>query len=83
MRKTFQGLEISTTLKIHALIEHLEHCLYFLDNDGLGLWSEQCGEAIHREFLKQWKKYAVNSIDHEFYGERLKRAVVEFSSAHL
>lgn len=76
--------EVSETLKIHVLRCHVMDCLEFLGhNFGLGYWSEQSVESIHREFLLTWKNYQVNDIDSESYPGQLFRAVVEFSSLNL
>lgn len=85
LQKVIEGLdiEISKTLKIHVLVEHLKHCLHFLGKNGLGLWSEQAGESIHREFLKFWERYKINLLEDSTYPTRLRRAVVEFSSRHI
>ena len=64
-------------------LEHIQHVLQFLGDAGLGIWSEQDGESIYREFLKFWNKYKISNIEDPGYGEKLKRAVVEFSSMHL
>ncbi len=72
------------TLKIHILIEHLEQCLNFLDEEsGLGYWSEQSGESIHHEFSIYWQRYKINEMNDESYPKRLKKAVIECSSLHL
>ena len=83
-RKGLLAINVSETLKIHVLLEHLEQCLNFLgENEGLGLWSEQAGEAIHREFLIFWNRRKVKSMENPFYIIRLKKAVVQFSSDHI
>lgn len=79
----YEPTKCSTTLKIHVISQHLKDCLRFLDGDGLGIWSEQAGESIHREFLVHWNKYKVNSINHPSYSSNLKKAVVSFSSMHV
>ena len=63
LKKAFAITGVSTTLKIHVILTHLNHCLLFFDQNGLGLWSEQVGESIHREFLIYWRRYEINSID--------------------
>ena len=37
----FEATEVSETLKIHVLFEHLQQCLECLNHDGLEVWSEQ------------------------------------------
>lgn len=83
LKKTFKAIDVSETLKIHVALHHLQHCLHFLGNDGLGLWSEQAGESIHREFLKYWGRYKINNIEDKNYKAQLKKAVIEFSSTHI
>lgn len=84
LRKCFDATNVTETLKIHVLLEHLEECLHFLDgHDGLGIWSEQSGESIHRIFLNFWGKRKINMMNNEHYSTNLKKAVVEFSSLHL
>lgn len=84
LNKCFKATGVSETLKIHIILHHLSHCLYFLKNDdGLGLWSEQAGESILKEFLIFWERFKINIIEDENYGNQLKRAVVEFSSQHI
>lgn len=83
LKKTFKSTSVSMTLKIHVLTEHLINCIHFLDKNGLGLWSEQAGESVHREFLSNWSRYKINSIDDPSYSRRLKQAVVEFSSERI
>lgn len=84
LKHAFLSTGISQTLKIHVLLDHLDDVLNILKSEeGLGLWSEQAGESIHRQFLKIWEKYAVNRIDNPSYGSQLKKAVVELSSMNI
>lgn len=83
LKLIYPATGLSNTLKVHVLFEHLGHGLHFLNGDSLGMWSEQAGESVHREFLKYWSKYQINDLNAEFYCSQLKRAVVEFSSRHL
>ncbi|KAJ3661516.1 hypothetical protein Zmor_005910 [Zophobas morio] len=41
LRKALRATGISETLKIHIALNHLEECIAYLGNCGLGLWSEQ------------------------------------------
>lgn len=66
-----------------VVFEHLDHGLHFLNGASLGMYSEQAGESVHREFLKYWAKYQINVLEQENYCKQLKKAVVEFSSRHL
>lgn len=84
LKKFFDATDVSESLKIHIILNHILQCLSFLDdNDGFGLWSEQVGESIHKEFLVYWNRYKLNSIDDPFYVIQLQKAVIEFSSRHL
>ena len=75
---------ISKPLKVHILIAH---CKQFIDlygkGKGLGFYSEQTGEAIHKDFDKTFVKYKFKNIHDEEYGKHLLKAVVEFSSMHI
>lgn len=73
---------VSQTLKIHCILHHLQDSISYL-NSGLGIWSEQAGESIHREFLTVWNKHKMNNIDDPRYGHQLLKAVVEFSSNRI
>ena len=83
LKKCFKATGVSETLKIHVVLYHIDDALPFLNRSGLGLWSEQVGESIHREFIKYWNKYKINLIEDVTYGISLKRTVVEFSSSHM
>lgn len=83
LNKAFRGLDVSETLKIHVALKHIKDCLQFLGYYGLGLWSEQAGESIHREFLKFWERYKINIIEDSTYATRLKKAIITFSSQHI
>ena len=82
--KTYLGLGISETLKVHVIIANLMPCLMNLKGQGLGIYSTQSGESIHKEFdQKFWARYKVNSLTHPDYGKRLLKATVDFSSKNL
>ena len=83
VKMCLEATEVSKTLKVHVTLEHLEQCLTFLDTSSLGLYSEQAGESVHSEFLNYWNKYKIKNIDNLNYPVYLKKAVVEFSSAHI
>ena len=48
VKKMHMGTGVSQTLKIHVILDHIEQCLTILSGLGLGIMSEQAGEAIHR-----------------------------------
>ena len=65
----------------------IAHSSEFLDkygnHKGLGFYSEQTGETIHRNFELFFDKYRIKNIHSEKYGIHLKKAVVEFGSVHI
>lgn len=84
LKKSIKATRVSVTLKIHVLLEHLTQCLSYLKNmQGLGYWSEQAGESVHYEFYKIWERLKINNMKDPSYKERLRRAVVIFSSQHI
>lgn len=83
LRTAFDSTGVSKTLKIHVLLDHLKDGLLYLSNDGLGVWSEQAGESVHREFSMYWERFKINAINDPSFVERLFKAVVTFSSQHL
>ena len=84
LRALFEGTDLSETLKVHVILEHVKDCLATLkDGRGLGIWSEQSGESIHREFLEYWSRYKINLLSDPKYGDRLIKAVIKFSSRHI
>ena len=87
-KQSIVDARLSETLKLHILMHHLEEGLDALnvemkDPRGFLLWSKQAGESIHQQFLKHWTKYKMNLIQNISYPDRLKKAVIEFSSMHL
>ena len=75
---------ISKPLKVHMLIAHSSEFLEKYGNHkGLGFYSEQTGETIHRNFELFFDKYRIKNIHSEKYGIHLKKAVVEFGSVHI
>lgn len=83
LKSAYKATEISMTLKVHVVFEHLKDCLEYLENSSLGVWSEQAGEAVHKEFLKYWNRFKILSLDSEDYAIRLQKAVIHFSSSHI
>lgn len=82
-RKALKSTGISQTVKIHIILEHLKQAIIFLNNDGLGLWTEQPGESIHREFNKFWDRFRMNMIEGQTFVSQLKKAVLAFSTQHI
>ena len=82
--KCYMGLEISVTLKAHVLIGHLDLCLLNLQGEGLGLFSTQSGESIHKVFEKEyWARYKVKDPNHPDLGKRMLQAVKDCSLKHI
>ena len=75
------GIKVSVPWKMHILGLHVEQ---WLDKHptGLGVYAEQTGEAAHKDFLKTWKRFKVRE-SHRTHAEKLKRAVVHYSSKRL
>ena len=75
---------ISNPLKMHILSAH---CKTFITlygkGKGLGFYSEQTGEAIHKKFDTTFGKYRMKNIKADDYGNYLLRAVIDFSSMHI
>lgn len=83
-KKSLSVTDVTETLKVHVCLKHLEQSLEFLEREeGFGVWSEQAGESIHREFLKFWNRRKLNNIMDPNYPVKLKDAVVDFSSKHI
>lgn len=83
-KRSLAATNVTETLKIHVCLKHLEQSLEFLEREeGFGIWSEQAGESVHREFLKFWSRRKMNNITDPNYCVKLKQAVVDFSSKHL
>ena len=62
----------------------LVHLPQFLDQTecGMAQYSEQCGESIHQQMKVVLSRFGV-SEENQKHGERLKRAVMEFSTERL
>ena len=75
------GLNISITLKVHILTEHVsEFCRSH--NNFLGIYSEQAFESCHYDFLRNcWEKQGYKrSLGNTDYAKNLKAAVIAYSS---
>ena len=48
LKNLFYATGLLETLKVHVILYHLEDSVRSLNGQGLGLWSEQAGESIHR-----------------------------------
>lgn len=74
-------LSLTVTWKIHVLILHLPE---FLDrsNCSMARYSEQTGESVHHSMKKVLSRYKVSEVNPK-HGEKLKKAVVEFSTERV
>ena len=81
-KTSYQKLRIPITPKIHAVIFHItEFCSS--KGKGLGPWSEQTSESVHRDFLRVWNNYKIRSTQNNNYGKQLLSAVCKYNSTHL
>jgi len=48
----------------------------------LGIYAEQCSEAVYAIFKKTYKRYACNEA-FEGHGEKLRKAVSSYSSMRI
>lgn len=82
-KKMCEATDLSTTLKLHVVFEHITDCLKYMNKNGLGTCSEQAGETIHSEFLIHWNRRKINSLEDPNYIIKLKKSVVAFSSLNI
>ena len=76
--------KITKLLKAYILFAHCkEYVKMYGRYKGLGFYSEKTGEAIHQKFEIFFTKYKIKNTDDNQFGERRRRAVVEFSSTYL
>ena len=72
--------------KYHLVESHLEQFLrrrWAQNSDyegyGLGYWSEQQFEAVHKQFTDSWSRFKLGK-DHEQYGEALLTCVMSYNA---
>jgi hypothetical protein len=73
--------QLPVTPKVHAVFYHVEE-FCSRRGTGLGLWSQQSTESLHRDFLVHWQRYEV-AVEHPCYSERLLAAVCSYNSRHI
>ena len=78
----FLHCEISITLKTHVIFCHILDGLRYAKGKKLGFFSEQCGEALHYDFIQTWKNFQV-PVYSKVYSDKLLSAVVSYSSFHV
>lgn len=75
---------ISLPSKVHIVFAHLDEFIEkYGDTKGLGFYSEQTGESVHKRFQDIFDKYKLKNIYADTYGKHLFKAVVEFSSVRI
>ena len=77
-----RALGITVTPKVHLLETHASEFLEMMGGEhGLGYYSEQAMESMHKELKKeQGEKLSEN---HPNYGEKLCRKVVRVNGKHI
>ena len=55
----------------------------FNEKWSLGHFSEQAMESCHQELKKELRAESMISVDHENYGEKLKRIMVRVTGKHM
>ena len=84
LKITFLGTDLSLTLNVHIIFEHITQSLEYLEGRGLRIYSEQSGESIHHHFTDRfWKKYKINRLDNQRHSDALLHALVECNSKAL
>lgn len=81
-QEDYDNLEIHYTPKVHALIHHVPQFCFSV-NSGLGPYSEQASESLHRDFDSMWAKYKVRDFSCERYGSQFLKAICAYNSRHL
>ena len=80
---TYRAIKISIPLKVHLLESHAVDFLKMKNEErGLGYYSEQAMESMHKELKSEWGADKVD-VKHPKYGENLKRTVVRINGKHL
>ena len=74
-------IKLNISWKIHAIVKHLPQFLSRV-NCGMALYSEQCAESSHHAMKATLSRFSVGE-EHPDHGQRLLRAVVEFSSQRI
>ena len=80
---TYRSLSISIPLKVHVLESHAVEFLKDMGEQfGLGFYSEQSYEAMHKKLRERWFTTPVKE-DHPQYGPKLKALVVSCNGKNL
>ena len=78
----YMELSINVTPKVHSLLYHVPD---FCDetSSGLGVYSEQASESVHRDFNLIWTDFKIRSLDNPNYDEKLLKAIQIYNSRHI
>ena len=78
-------LDLSVTPKVHAVCVHVPQ---FLQRNGegkkgLGYWSEQASESVHRDWDKLWVDSSYKrALSHKDYQKKLLACAIRYNSRH-
>ena len=83
-QNVYKDLGISTTPKVHILIEHVPEFIK-KHNRSLGWYSEQALETTHYDFKRNcWEKQGYKrKIGHPDYAQNLMSAVIAYTSKNI
>lgn len=88
-RASFLFLGIPITPKLHIIFEHISQFMKLMKDlgwypRGLGWYSEQAMESVHKDFMKIWQgsKYNISPLNPK-YDQNLLRAVCHFNSLRV
>ena len=83
--EAYQILGLSITPKLHAIFVHVPQFLQHQNLvKGLGFWSEQASETVHRDFDDLWVEGRYKrALGHTEYSNQLFKCVVTYNSRHL
>ena len=78
-------LGIRVTPKVHSIFVHVPQFLekHQSSGKGLGYWSEQASEAVHKDFENIWSGSSYKrAMSHKDYPQQLLKCVVTYNSRH-
>ena len=77
--------QINVTPSFHAVLSHVKEFFRLAGCEfGLGLYSEQAGEAVHHDFEDRvWESAYKRHVGHKQYATQLKKAVSKYNSDHI
>ena len=78
-----RSLGITVTPKVHLLETHASEFLEMMGGEhGLGYYSEQAMESMHKDLKKEWQGEKLDE-NHPNYPEKLCKTTVRVSGKHL